>query len=189
MKNLLIFYFLMSGICNATMIPIYPDTYTAGSKQLFNISSDNGNIGINTVTPGQSLDVQGTVRSTYFSGDGSALTNIPVQLKAYQGTTLRSGSFPIFKSATVSSGTAVFNLTNDATSTGTSLFPNGIINESINLLVSDATASYQMAYALTNSNKTLTVTANKLGTANILTGVLGQIQANGAVITLQIWGY
>lgn len=34
------------------------------------------NVGIGSATPGQALDVQGTTRSTYFSGDGSGLTNV-----------------------------------------------------------------------------------------------------------------
>lgn len=108
---------------------------------------------------------------------------------AYEGTTARSGAFPIFKSATVSGGTAIFYLTNDGTSTGTALFPNGVITDSVNATVSDATASYQMSWAFSNSNKTLTVTTNKLTTANILTGILGQSAANSSVVKLSVWGY
>lgn len=114
---------------------------------------------------------------------------IPVAQQAYEGTTLRATSFPVIKSATVSSGVAVFNLTADGTSGGTALFPNGVISDSINLYVNDSTAAYQMAFAFSNSNKTVTVTANKLTTANILSGILGQAAANGAVVKLQIWGY
>lgn len=110
-------------------------------------------------------------------------------LKAYDGTTLRNGAFPIFKSATVSSGVAIFHLTSDGTSSGTALFPNGPIADSVNAFVSDATASYQMSYAFSNSNKTLTVTANKLTTANILTGILGQTSANSSLVRLSVWGY
>lgn len=113
----------------------------------------------------------------------------PMIGKVYEGTTQRMGAFPIFKSVTVSSGTAIFYLTDDGTSTGNALFPNGVIADSVNAFVSDAAASYQMAYAFSNSNKTLTVTTNKLTTANILTGILGQSAANGASVKLQVWGY
>lgn len=125
------------------------------------------------------------------SGLGKILNKptIPSPSSAYEGTTQRSGAFPIFKSATVASGVAVFNLTTDGTSGGAALFPNGVIADSVNVFVSDATASYQMSYAFSNSNKTLTVTTNKLTTANILTGILGQSAANGSVVKLQIWGY
>lgn len=109
--------------------------------------------------------------------------------KSYEGIVLRSGAFPIIKSATVSSGVAVFYLTDDGTSAGNALFQGGIISDSINVIVNDATASYQMSWALSNSNKTITVTANKLTTANILTGLLGQAQANAAVVKLSVWGY
>lgn len=108
---------------------------------------------------------------------------------AYEGTTTRSNSFPIFKSATVASGVAVFNMTTDGTSGSTSLCPNGIIQDSVNPSVNDATASYQMSWAWSNSNKTLTVTANKLTTSNILTGILGQVAANATVVKVSVWCY
>lgn len=137
------------------------------------------------------LQTAAGVSTVGLSNDYNDLTNKPTipNLKAYQGTTLRTGAFPIFKSGTVSSGVVVFQLTADGTSTGSALFPNGIIDESVNLFVNDATASYQMSYAMSNSNKTLTVTANKLTTANILTGLLGQAAANSAVVKMSVWGY
>lgn len=119
----------------------------------------------------------------------SFIKNKPILGIAYEGTTQRTNAFPIFKSATVASGVAVFNLTTDGTSGGTALFPNGVIQDSVNAFVSDATASYQMSYAFSNSNKTLTVTTNKLSTTNILTGVLGQVAGNGSVVKLSVWGY
>lgn len=121
-------------------------------------------------------------------GDGT-LGSLPGGAIAYEGTTQRTNAFPIFKSATVSSGTAVLNLTADGTSGGTALCTNGVIQDSVGLTVNDATASYQMAYAFSNSNKTLTVTTNKLTTANILTGILGQSAANGSVVKLTVWCY
>lgn len=128
----------------------------------------------------------GAVATTSSYGD---LTGKPLIGIAYEGTNQRTGAFPIFKNATVASGVATFNLTNDGLSTGTALFPNGIIADSIDVEVNDTAASYQMSYALSNGNKTLTVTANKLTTSNILTGILGQAQANGTVIRMTAWGY
>lgn len=121
--------------------------------------------------------------------DLSGKPTIPAAQQAYEGTTLRTNSFPVFMDASVSSGTAVFNLTTNGISTGTAIFPNGVIQDSLNLFVSDATAAYQMSSVFSNSNKTITVTANKLTTASLLTGILGQAPANGAVVKLQIWGY
>lgn len=123
------------------------------------------------------------------SGAYTDLTGKPTLGRSYEGITQRTGSFPVFKSTTVGSGVAVFHLTADGLSGGTALFPNGVIADSVSLTVSDATASYQMSYAFSNSNKTITVTANKLTTSNILTGILGQAAANSAVVKLQVWGY
>lgn len=106
----------------------------------------------------------------------------------YSETTQKLGAFPIVKSATVSSGVAVFHLTADGTSGGTALFSNGPVLKSPQLIVNDAAASYQFGWVWSNSNKTLTVTTNKLSTANILTGVLGQTAANGSEVDLTVWG-
>lgn len=114
---------------------------------------------------------------------------------AYEGTTFRSTVFPVFKSATVTSGTAIFYLTVDGTASGTSIFPNGVIADSVNAFVNDSATSYQMAYAFSNGNKTLTVTANKYSGGvtgnllNILNIVLGQTAANASVVKLSVWGY
>lgn len=116
-------------------------------------------------------------------------TALDAKGKAYEGTTARTNSISYFNHATVASGVAVFQLTADGLSTGIAIFPNGVIQDSVQLIVSDATASYQMSYAFTNSNKTLTVTANKLTTSNILTGVLGQATANGSIIKVTVFGY
>lgn len=109
--------------------------------------------------------------------------------RAYEGTILRTNAVTYFGHATVASGVATFNMTSDGTSTGSSICSNGIIADSINPIVSDATASYQMSWALSNSNKTITVTTNKLTTSNILTGILGQATANGAVVKLSATCY
>lgn len=123
------------------------------------------------------------------TGAYADLTGKPTLGIAYEGITQRTNSFPVFKSATVASGTAVFNLTADGTAGGTAICTNGVIQDSVNAFVSDATASYQMAYAFSNSNKTVTVTTNKLTTANILTGILGQAAGNGSAVKLSVWCY
>lgn len=110
-------------------------------------------------------------------------------LKSYEGTTLRSGSFPIFKSVSVSSGTAVVNLTADGTSGGTALCTNGVIQDSVSVIFNDASSSFQQGWAFSNSNKTLTVTANKFTSANILSGILGQAAANGSTAKISVWCY
>lgn len=144
--------------------------------------------GLTSALAGKFSTPTGTT-SQYLRGDGSLSTLPSVMSIAYEGTSNRTNSFPIFKTATVSSGVAVFHLTADGTSGGTALFTNGVIQDSVNVTVSDSAASYQMSWAWSNSNKTLTVTANKLTTANILTGVLGQGQANASVVKLAVWGY
>lgn len=145
-----------------------------------------GVTGLTSALSGKISNLTGT-SAQYMRGDG-VLDTMPVIGKVFEGTTQRVG-YPIFKSATVSSGTAVVYLTADGTSGGTTLCPNGVIADSVSPVVSDATASYQMSWAFTNSNKTLTVTANKLTTANILTGLLGQTQANGSVVKVTAWCY
>lgn len=122
------------------------------------------------------------------SGSYADLTSKPSIPSVYSGTNLKSNPILYASSATVASGVAVFQLTSDGTSSGTALFPSGPITTSLNCFVSDSAASYQMAGVWSNSNKTLTVTTNKLGTANILTGILGQVAGNGAVVNVQVWG-
>lgn len=121
---------------------------------------------------------------------GAVSLSIPSNIATiYDGTTLRTNPVLIYKSATVASGVAVFNFTSDGTSGGTALCATGPITSSVNPIVNDATAAYQMSWTWTNSNKTLTVTTNKLTTANILTGILGQSNANGASVNVAIVCY
>lgn len=134
---------------------------------------------------GQYTDLIG--KPTLFSGSYTDLTNKPSLGKTVVGTTVKSNSFRIYKNATVSAGIAVFNLTDDGTSTGNALF-NEVYTDSVQPIVSDSLASYQFSWVFSNSNKTLTVTANKLTTSNILTGILGQTQANAAVVKLIVEG-
>lgn len=105
---------------------------------------------------------------------------------AFNGTTAKNGIFPVIKSANVASGQAVFHLTADGLSTGAALC-NEVQQDSVSVIVNDATASYQFGWTFSNLNKTLTVIANRLGTANILTGILGQVAApNGTPVKLTV---
>lgn len=128
-----------------------------------------------------------TSRPTLFSGAYSDLTGKPNIGRTVVGTTEKTGSFRVYKNATVASGVAVFHLTDDGLSSGAALFTE-VYTDSVQPVVSDAAASYQMGWVFSNANKTLTVTANKLTTANILTGLLGQAQANGSTIRLTVEG-
>lgn len=122
------------------------------------------------------------------SAISAATAAIPSQY-VYSGINKRSIAFPYINTGTVASGTVSFNLTVDGTTSGTAMFPNGIIPGGVNYFVNDATGSYQVSYALTNSNKTITFTANKYTTANLLSGLLGQSAANGAVLNVTIYGW
>jgi hypothetical protein len=46
----------------------------------------NGNVGIGSTLPAQQIDVNGTVQATYFKGNGSLLTNLPVGQWTINGT-------------------------------------------------------------------------------------------------------
>lgn len=142
-------------------------------------------------TSGNYTDISGkpSLATVATSGSYNDLSNKPaVQVTVYNGTSQVSN--PIFWAGTanVTSGTATYQLTADGLSTGTALCPTGPKADTLNYLVSDSAAAYQMSYAFSNSNKTLTITVNKLTTANILTGVLGQSAApNGTTVKAQLW--
>lgn len=118
----------------------------------------------------------------------SKLDKFP-DIPAYEATNARIASFPYFNSATISSGTATFQLTTDGKVNGTAIFPNGIITSSIRITFNDSLNSYQSSYVLSNGNKTLTITANKTTTVSLLTGIIGQTPANNVIVNIQIWGY
>jgi len=103
--------------------------------------------------------------------------------KIVSGTTAKQDAFPVFKSATVASGVATFHLTNDGLSTGTALFPNGPEKNSVQAQFNDSGNIYTPSFVWSNSDKTVTVTVNKL---NLL--ALGLQAGNGATCFLTVWG-
>lgn len=150
-------------------------------------------------TTGAYTDLSGkpslaTVATTGAYSDLTGSPNIPV-VQAYNNATQRLGAFPIFASSTVATGVAVFYLTTDGTSTGTAIFPNSVITDSVNVTPNDSTALYGLSWAFTNSNKTLTVTVNKSSSTGVISllglNLLGSpiAAANGTTVKLQVWGY
>lgn len=151
------------------------------------VASLSATVSAITLTPG-ATGPTGPTGVTGSTGTAGATGPTGVNAKYYAGAVQKTQPIVVTKSATVSSGTAVFHFTSDGTSTGTTLFPNGPDLNSIVPYVNDASASYQFGWVWTNSNKTLTITTNKLTTANILSGILGQTAANGSACTVTVWG-
>lgn len=99
---------------------------------------------------------------------------------------VQSSVWECARSATVSSGTVIFNLTTDNTSGGTAIFAT-IFKESANFWVDDATNQYQLGgYTISANKKTLTLTVNKVG---LSLGILVFTSAaNGVPVNMTIKG-
>lgn len=121
------------------------------------------------------------------SGTDQYIANKPSVGKAVVGTTVKTGVFPVIKSQVVSSSTAVFYLTSDGTSTGTALFSE-VYMDSVQVSVNDSSTLFTSSVALTNGTKTLTVTLTKIGVVNLVTGAVGTVAANGATVSLTVFG-
>lgn len=130
-----------------------------------------------------------------YSTTGSSWASLQTSInQAFEGTTQRLNPILINKTAAVAdgAGNAVFNITNDGTSTGTSLCPNGVMLNSPNLSVNDAAAPYQFGWTWSNSNKTLTVLVQKASGLAVLTFTLLGIPApvpNGTNVNTTIICY
>ncbi len=78
--------------------------------------------------------------------------------KVYFNNSLQATSTTMMFATTTTSGVAIMYLTTDGSSTGTSTCPTNI--EHVDVFIDDASNTYGLSKAITNSNKTLTVTAN-----------------------------
>ena len=65
----------VGGSGTANYVPKFTASGAVGNSALF--SDASGKVGLGTASPSTALEVVGTVKATAFSGDGSALVNIP----------------------------------------------------------------------------------------------------------------
>lgn len=132
------------------------------------------------------------------SGNAENCTAAPSVPIPVLGATSKPAAFPIFKSATVASGNAVFHLTNNEASGGTALCPNSNVHLDSLLLRADNEVDTPFSYGqptLSNSNKTITIAVKKaanvttLPIIGTLTGALlgAPVAANGAVVKATVW--
>lgn len=177
------------------------DSYMGGDGNSYtfptNISSftnDSGYMTMGASRTAISLTTTGSGAATY--NNSSGVMNVPTYSTiAYDGTTARANAFPIFLSGSVTTGSAVVNLTSDGTSTGSALCLNGVIQNSVQAVVNDASGLYPMAWAFSNANKTLTVTTNKASATGVISllgiNLLGApvAAANGSVVKVTVWCY
>lgn len=89
--------------------------------------------------------------------------------------------------ATVSGGQIVVYLTDDGTINGNPMFPNNILEHFFNASFNDSANQYQISWVVSNSNKTMTLTVNKL-TSVLGVLALGGAAPNGTVVYLSIMG-
>ena len=68
--------FLLGGL--AALLVALPSSLYAQSSPL-TVQPSTGRVGVGTIAPSEKLDVDGNVKATRFIGDGSQLTNLPIQ--------------------------------------------------------------------------------------------------------------
>lgn len=127
---------------------------------------------------------KGLSTNDYTTAEKTKLAGLSTVGKMISGITEKDNSFPYLNHATIASGACVFQLTADGTSTGAAIFPTGVDADSINFFVNDSGNVYTFSYVLSNSNKTLTVTAKIV---NLLALGLSNA-ANGTVVKLLCLG-
>ena len=130
-------------IYSASTIPL--KIYTNGSQRMHFDST--GNVGIANSSPTQKLDVTGTVKATAFSGDGSALTNLPAA----------GGTITAVASGALANGDTII-LQSDGTvkSVGLTTYSESLSNSEY-VFETDIGSNIWVAYDPFNSNKFVVV--------------------------------
>ena len=130
------------------------------------------NVGIGSLAPGTALDVNGTVRASAFSGDGSALTNISAGGWTDGGTTVynTTGSDNVGIGTTTPQGG--FVVTNGNVGIGT-WAPNSLFNVKGSL--SAVVVSKSSSYTATASDYMILVSGNTTITLPAAAGVNGRM--------------
>lgn len=197
-----------SGLCPldsggkvaSTYLPSYvDDVLEYGSLGAFPGTGETGKIYVDTgsnktyrwsgsvyveisASPGSTDSVTEGSTNKYFT-DARARAAV----RHYSETTLKTGSFWITKEATAGASSVVVHLTDDGTSGGAALFPNGPDLKSIQCTAVEGTNLISFgAVTPSNSNKTLTIALSKLASVlGLLT--LGQ-SASGTAVRIAVCG-
>lgn len=192
--------------------------YTDGVQFVFDDINHNVSIGTIQTSQVAGLDAALTGYTSRLDGDDTTLTSQASTLSTLSSTQSSQASsistFNAFKNAysganpitfyvnnatttamkrllfngTTTSGITTFYLTTDGTSSGTALCPTAIGH--VNVIANDPSNTFGIGWALTNSNKTLTVTANtrSFTTTTILgISVLGSSALASATNGTSIW--
>lgn len=124
------------------------------------------------------------------SAANTAIASLPI---TYAGGVQKLNVKQLTANGTITSGTLVVYMTDDGTITGNALFPNEILYTSI--VTTDPSNVFGLGYVISNSNKTLTITANKQtfsGVTVVGVSVLGSVSLsaapNGTAIGVHVIG-
>lgn len=168
---------------------IYSGTVWEHSPAADGVSSVFGRVGAVTAQNGDYDTTKVTENTNLYFTSARARAAV----RYYANYTAKDGAFPISKSGTVSSGNLVVYLTNDGTTNGTALFPNGPDLDTLMIRAVETDAPHMPGTPTYNSTtKALTVPIKKSPPALIaLLGIslLGApVAADGSVIKATIWG-